>query len=86
MWFLIVIVVILIFILIVIPMEIFVNHEQLRLEGKKSLKDLLAHLHITESRGIALAVNNEVIPRKSWAAHSLHEQDRITLIRASQGG
>ena len=67
-------------------MEIFVNHEQIRLEGEQSLQSLLDQLHITESRGIALAVNNEVIPRKSWPTHPLREQDRITLIRAAQGG
>lgn len=67
-------------------MEVFVNHECVRLETNHSLTALLDHLKIAESRGIALAVNNEVIPRKSWSEHPLNDQDRITLIRASQGG
>jgi sulfur carrier protein len=67
-------------------MEVFVNHECIRLDVGNSLITLLDHLQIAESRGIALAVNNEVIPRKSWSVYPLSDQDRITLIRASQGG
>lgn len=67
-------------------MQVFVNHEPIQLPQAPSLQAVLEQLNITESRGIALAVNNEVVPRKSWVNHLLHDQDRITLIRASQGG
>lgn len=67
-------------------MQVFVNHEPVQLLLNPSLQAVLEQLNITESRGIALAVNNEVVPRKSWVEHLLHDQDRITLIRASQGG
>ncbi len=39
-----------------------------------------------QSTGIAIAVNNQVIPRSQWEAFLLAEGDKITIIRATQGG
>ncbi|WP_232767790.1 sulfur carrier protein ThiS [Geminisphaera colitermitum] len=33
-----------------------------------------------------MAVNDTVIPRATWPAHSLHDADRILIIQATQGG
>lgn len=37
-------------------------------------------------RGVALAVNNRVIPRTMWEHTNLHEGDNITIIKAAFGG
>jgi sulfur carrier protein len=36
--------------------------------------------------GIAVAVNNEVVPRGSWASTVLSDGDRIDVVTAVQGG
>jgi sulfur carrier protein len=37
-------------------------------------------------RGIAVAVNLEVVSRSSWEAAVLREGDRVELLSAAQGG
>lgn len=36
--------------------------------------------------GMALAISDELIPRSQWPSKVLQEGDRLTLIRAAQGG
>jgi thiamine biosynthesis protein ThiS len=36
--------------------------------------------------GIAVAVNNEVVPRSQWAGTVLQEGDAVEVITAMQGG
>jgi len=50
------------------------------------LNQLLQELDLLESKGIAVAVNNKVVPKTSWNAFQLTENDTITIIRATQGG
>jgi sulfur carrier protein len=37
-------------------------------------------------RGIAVAVNGEVVPRAAWDVTPLRSGDRIEIVRARQGG
>ena len=37
-------------------------------------------------RGVAVAVDAEVVPRGQWDAHELHDGARIEVLRAIQGG
>lgn len=42
---------------------------------------------VTEARrGVAVAVNGEVVPRSSWPAAQLTEGDRVEVLTAAQGG
>jgi len=36
--------------------------------------------------GIAVAINNFVIPKSNWDSHYLNETDDILIISATQGG
>jgi sulfur carrier protein len=38
------------------------------------------------TRGIAVAVNEEVVPRSTWAHAPLRDGDRVEVLRAAQGG
>lgn len=51
-----------------------------------TLSDLLKAKGILEKRGIAVAVNNHVIPRTAWASTWLKDNDQIIIITAAQGG
>lgn len=37
-------------------------------------------------RGVAVAVNGEVVPRSEWAAARLRPGDRVEVLQAAQGG
>jgi sulfur carrier protein len=51
------------------------------------LPDLLARSgHTAAARGIAIAVNGEVVPRADWATHPLSDGDSVELLVAVQGG
>jgi sulfur carrier protein len=39
-----------------------------------------------ERKGIAIAVNGEVIPRSEWPLFELHDGDTVEVISAMQGG
>ena len=62
------------------------GNEQPHLEGE-SLRDLLIRVALDpEQRGIAIAVNDEVVPRSDWPVHVLSAGDTVELIHAVQGG
>lgn len=66
-------------------MEIYINQEPRNIEEGKNLSGLIADLGIP-IKGIALAINNAVVPRKEWEHRLLKTNDRITIIKATQGG
>jgi sulfur carrier protein len=39
-----------------------------------------------ETRGVAVAVNGEVVPRTSWATTAVAAGDRVEVLTATQGG
>jgi sulfur carrier protein len=67
-------------------MDVFVNDQVQNLTHHFTLDALLAQLSLNEQKGIAVAVNNKVIPKHTWRTHTLSEHDKVTIIRASQGG
>ena len=67
-------------------MVCYINNAALEAADNQPLIDLLAARGITEPRGLAVAVNDAVVPRADWPTHAVQPHDRITIIRATQGG
>jgi len=67
-------------------MKIKVNSNVLELNEENQLWFLLKHLSLEEKKGIAVAVNEEVIPKKQWQEFILNENDEVIIIQAAQGG
>jgi sulfur carrier protein len=65
---------------------IFVNDRPHALAGGATLMGLLGELGLADRRGVAAAVNGEVVPRAAWESRALAEKDRVLVIRATQGG
>ena len=64
-----------------------VNGERCALPAGGALVDLLATLQIDrETRGVAVAVNDELVPGAQWAGCRLQAGDRVEIVRAVQGG
>lgn len=67
-------------------MQVTINGEQKDLEAQ-TLQELLESYDVdTDSGGVAVAVNDIVVTRDEWEDRSLEAQDRIEIIRATQGG
>lgn len=67
-------------------MTVFVNDETFEFSENPTLIEVLNQQGINELRGLALAINEEVIPRAEWSAIKLESNDRLMFIRATQGG
>ena len=66
-------------------MEVFINRRSVETEESTTLAELLAREGLPHE-GIAVAVNNKVVPRSEWPTASLQEGAKITVIRAVCGG
>lgn len=67
-------------------MIILVNNNEHSVLHSASISDVLTTLKIENTKGTAIAVNNQVIPKIEWEKYHLKENDSITVIRATQGG
>lgn len=47
---------------------------------------LLKALQIPTIRGVAVALNEQVVPRSQWSVTEVAEGDQIEIIQATQGG
>ena len=66
-------------------MKLSVNRQAVEADAGETLAGLLQRMSVP-AEGVAVAVNNRVVPRSEWATTPLHEEDRITIIRAVCGG
>ena len=66
-------------------MRLTVNGQPRDLAGPVSVGALVAT--VTDARrGVAVAVNGEVVPRSGWDDAELHAGDRVEVLTAAQGG
>lgn len=68
------------------PTTILVNDRPRPWPGAAPLRQLLDELGLTERRGVAVAVNDEVVPRSRWTEHVVAAGARVLVIQATQGG
>ena len=66
-------------------MNVVVNGEPRELESGATVQSVLATLDVPD-RGVAVAVDAEVVPRGEWQTHELGEGARVEVLRAIQGG
>ncbi|WP_159466877.1 sulfur carrier protein ThiS [Dyadobacter sp. 3J3] len=67
-------------------MEISINQQRTEIPERFSVEQLLSSLFTDSTKGIALAVNQIIISKSDWPIHILNPDDKITLIKATQGG
>ena len=68
-------------------MRLIVNGEDTETETDITLEELVDKLLKSTSRkGIAVAVNETMVPRDSWGKRRLQGGDRVEIIRPLQGG
>ena len=66
--------------------QVTINREKFILPDTGTLADVLPLLDISGPDGIAIAVNDNVIPKGEWQQYRLQANDMVFVIRATQGG
>ena len=68
-------------------MKVMLNGESAEFVDGATVTTALASLDLPASgRGVAVAVDAEVVPRTQWQTHELNEGARVEVLRAIQGG
>ena len=71
---------------LIVMIEVNINQQKFQFPDSGTLADVLPVLQIRQADGIAIALNETVIPRGEWERHVLQADDRVFVIRATQGG
>ncbi len=66
-------------------MTIKVNNKETELAQGNTIADLASQLGLPE-KGVAIALNNRMIPRAQWAEQTLQTNDSLVIIKAACGG
>ncbi len=68
-------------------MKVVLNGESIELRDGATVAAAVESLELPGAgRGVAVAVDAEVVPRGQWAGTELHEGARVEILRAIQGG
>jgi sulfur carrier protein len=67
-------------------MQVIINNKEKDFRDGDTLLSLLTSEQINSVKGIAVAVDGNVIPRNKWNTHQLKAGNQILIIKAAQGG
>lgn len=67
-------------------MRITINNQIYQFDENTTLENAIYSLQMEETKGIALALNEEIIPRSQWKETVLTNEDKIIVIGAVAGG
>jgi len=67
-------------------MQITINNQSYTFDEHVSLEHAVESLSLEDTTGIALALNEEIIPRRQWNETILSHDDKIIIIGAVAGG
>ena len=67
-------------------MIVYINNKDFSFEGEPSIAQAIKQVEGIPDTGIAIALNNDVIPASQWPLTKLSDGDRITIIKAFYGG
>ncbi|KPE51379.1 sulfur carrier protein ThiS [Chryseobacterium indologenes] len=68
-------------------MELTINHtRKIFAVLPENLEALMAMELPGKKKGIAVALNNRIIPLSAWAETTLNNRDSVLIITAAQGG
>lgn len=66
-------------------MEIIVNGIPKEILENTILKELVDNM-LNDTKGVAIAINDAVIPKAQWSDLKLTQNDKVLFIEATQGG
>lgn len=66
--------------------KVVINSKFVEIEENESIISLLENQKFIINKGLAVAINNIVIPKNDWNKIKLKNNDNILIIKAAQGG
>ncbi len=63
-----------------------VNNSPQKTEKETTVLQLLKNNGISQTKGVAVAINNNVLLKSKWETEQLMEGDLVTIITATAGG
>ncbi|MCG8575239.1 MAG: sulfur carrier protein ThiS [Flavobacteriales bacterium] len=67
-------------------MKVYLNDREIQTEENQSLFNFLQSNQLTDRNGIAVALNDMVVPKTDWEQKILEEKDHVMIITATAGG
>jgi sulfur carrier protein len=68
-------------------MRVVLNGSEAVFDDGATVREAIEALDLpAEGRGVAVAVDAEVVPRTEWETHELTDGARVEVLRAIQGG
>ncbi len=67
-------------------MEITVNQQVYQITHNCNIQQLFKDVLQQTHQGLAIAINQNIIPKSQWESHLLQPGDQIIIIKATQGG
>jgi sulfur carrier protein len=67
-------------------MEVTVNRQNHIVPENCSVQALIANILQQPGRGLAIAINESIVPKTQWETRKLNSGDNIIIIKATQGG
>ena len=67
-------------------MDILINNQKHTVTENTTLQTIVNTQLGEKQKGVAVAVNNNVIPKLNWENHIIKSNDHILIIKATQGG
>jgi sulfur carrier protein len=65
---------------------ITINGERRELGERATVEAAVRAAGAPDGRGVAVALDGEVVPRGEWATTEVHEGQQVEVLRAVQGG
>jgi sulfur carrier protein len=65
---------------------VIVNGEPRELDEHATVEDVLRILGAPDGRGVAVALDGEVVPRGEWSSTVVREGQQVEVLHAVQGG
>jgi sulfur carrier protein len=62
-----------------------VNGESAEVATDATVADLVQRL-VASSKGVAVAVNGDIVPRSAWEETNVNGGDRVEILSAARGG
>jgi sulfur carrier protein len=67
-------------------MDILINNQKHTVNDNSSLQTIVNTQLGEKQKGVAVAVNDNVIPKLNWENYIIKSNDHILIIKATQGG
>jgi sulfur carrier protein len=66
-------------------MNVTINGDPREVPAGTTVEQLVRQV-TSQDKGIAAALNGEVLPRRAWSTHALADLDQVEVVTAVQGG